>query len=91
MFRTRMTMMDRLGMAIVGARILAATPFLESQSRIAQRVRANLDTKLASYLLKGVGSKLAANLIFSPPSAHRADLGGCVEVSVVDAAVSRVR
>ncbi|ABG97108.1 probable oxidase [Rhodococcus jostii RHA1] len=65
MFRTRMTMMDRLGMALVGARILAAMPFLESQSRIAQRVRANLDTKLASYLLKGVRSKLAADVVRS--------------------------
>ncbi|MFE7418180.1 flavin monoamine oxidase family protein [Rhodococcus sp. NPDC057529] len=65
MFRTRMTMMDRIGMAIVGARILAVTPFLESQSRIAQRVRANLDTKLGSYLLKGVRSKLAADVVRS--------------------------
>lgn len=58
MFRTRMTMMDRIGMAIVGARILAVTPFLESQSRIAQRVRDKLDTKPASYLLGGVRSEL---------------------------------
>ena len=65
MFRTRMTMMDRIGMAIVGARILAVMPFLESQSRIAQRVRANLDTKLGSYLLKGVRSKLAADVVRS--------------------------
>ncbi|MBC2640703.1 MULTISPECIES: NAD(P)/FAD-dependent oxidoreductase [unclassified Rhodococcus (in: high G+C Gram-positive bacteria)] len=65
MFRTRMTMMDRLGMAIVGARILAAMPFLESQSRIAQRVRAKLDTKLASYLLTGVRSELAAAVVRS--------------------------
>ncbi|WP_213575224.1 NAD(P)/FAD-dependent oxidoreductase [Rhodococcus sp. USK13] len=65
MFRTRMTMMDRLGMAIVGARILAAMPFLESQSRIAQRVRAKLDTKLASYLLGGVRSELAAAIVRS--------------------------
>ncbi|MGW6423115.1 flavin monoamine oxidase family protein [Nocardia sp. NPDC055053] len=65
MFRTRMTMMDRLGLAIVGARILAATPFLESQSRFAQRVRARLDTKLASYLLNGVRSELAATIVRS--------------------------
>ena len=65
MFRTRMTMMDRIGMAIVGARILAVMPFLESQSRVAQRVRANLDTKLASYLLRGVRSKLAAAVVRS--------------------------
>ncbi|KAF0959315.1 flavin monoamine oxidase family protein [Rhodococcus sp. T7] len=65
MFRTRMTMMDRIGMAIVGARILSVMPFLESQSRLAQRVRAKLDTKLASYLLKGVRSELAAAVVRS--------------------------
>ncbi|MFC7449598.1 flavin monoamine oxidase family protein [Rhodococcus daqingensis] len=65
MFRTRMTMMDRIGMAIVGARILAVMPFLESQSRIAQRVRAKLDTKLAAYLLKGVRSELAEAVVRS--------------------------
>lgn len=65
MFRSRMTIVDRIGMAIVGARILAATPFLMSQSCIAQRVRANLDTKLASYLLKGVRSELAAEIVRS--------------------------
>ncbi|MGW5111238.1 flavin monoamine oxidase family protein [Nocardia sp. NPDC004123] len=65
MFRTKMTMMDRLGMAIVGARILAVMPFLESQSRIAQRVRAKLDTKLASYLLQGVRSELAGEVVRS--------------------------
>lgn len=48
MFRTRMTMLDRIGLGLVGARILAATPFLESQSRPARRVRARLDTDLAS-------------------------------------------
>ncbi|MDO2377595.1 FAD-dependent oxidoreductase [Rhodococcus sp. DMF-1] len=65
MFRTRMTTMDRLGMAVVGARILSVMPFLESQSRIAQRVRDKLDTKLASYLLKGVRSELAQAIVRS--------------------------
>lgn len=65
MFRTRMSMMDRLGLAIVGARVLAATPFLESQSRFAQRVRARLESKLASYLLNGVRSELAATIVRS--------------------------
>ncbi|MFD6394697.1 flavin monoamine oxidase family protein [Nocardia sp. NPDC060259] len=65
MFRTRMSMMDRLGLAIVGTRILAAAPFLESQSRFAQRVRARLETKLASYLLNGVRSELAATIVRS--------------------------
>ncbi|MEU3010485.1 flavin monoamine oxidase family protein [Nocardia asteroides] len=65
MFRTRMSPLDRLGMAIVGARILAVTPFLESQSRIARRVRAELDTRLGSYLLKGVRSELAHAVVRS--------------------------
>ncbi|PXX71667.1 protoporphyrinogen oxidase [Nocardia tenerifensis] len=65
MFRTRMSMLDRLGMAVVGARILAVTPFLESQSRVAQRIRARLDTKLASYVLKGVRSELVHTVIRS--------------------------
>lgn len=65
MFRTRMTILDRLGMAMVGARILAVMPFLESQRRIAQRVRARLDTTLASYLLTGVRSELAAAVVRS--------------------------
>ena len=65
MFRTRMTTTDRVGMAVVGARILAAMPFLESESRIAQRVRAKLDTKLGSYLLKGVRSELAHAVVRS--------------------------
>ncbi|MGV9734910.1 flavin monoamine oxidase family protein [Rhodococcus aetherivorans] len=65
MFRTRMTTMDRLGMAVVGARILSVMPFLESQSRIAQRVRDRLDTKLASYLLKGVRSEPAQAIVRS--------------------------
>ncbi|MDO3638631.1 flavin monoamine oxidase family protein [Mycolicibacterium arseniciresistens] len=65
LLRTRMTMMDRLGMAIVGTRILAAMPFLESQSGLAQRVRDNLDAKPASYLLKGVRSALATAVVRS--------------------------
>ncbi|NCL78159.1 FAD-dependent oxidoreductase [Rhodococcus sp. YH1] len=65
MFRTRMTTMDRLGMAVVGARILSVMPFLESQSRIAQRVRDKLDTKLAAYLLKGVRSEPAQAIVRS--------------------------
>ncbi|WP_280236436.1 flavin monoamine oxidase family protein [Nocardia cyriacigeorgica] len=65
MFGTRMTMLDRIGLAVVGARILAVTPFLESNSRYAQRVRAGLDTRLASYLLKGVRSELAHTVVRS--------------------------
>ncbi|WP_036511092.1 MULTISPECIES: flavin monoamine oxidase family protein [Nocardia] len=63
MFGSRMSVLDRIGMGIVGARILAVLPFLQSQSRVAQRVRAKLDTKLASYLLKGVRSELAAAIV----------------------------
>ncbi|MFX0579034.1 flavin monoamine oxidase family protein [Nocardia nepalensis] len=65
MFRTRMSFMDRVGMAVVGARIFAVAPFLESQSRLARRVRAKLDAKSASYLLKGVRSELAAEIVGS--------------------------
>ncbi|WP_433593845.1 flavin monoamine oxidase family protein [Nocardia sp. CA-145437] len=65
MFRTRMSLMDRIGMAMVGARILAVAPFLESQSRFARRLRAKLDAKSASYLLKGVRSELAADIVRS--------------------------
>ncbi|MEV6218234.1 NAD(P)/FAD-dependent oxidoreductase [Nocardia sp. NPDC051833] len=65
MFRTRMSMMDRIGLAVVGTRILAAAPFLGSQGRFGQRVRARLETKLASYLLKGVRSELAATIVRS--------------------------
>ncbi|MEU5125172.1 FAD-dependent oxidoreductase [Streptomyces mobaraensis] len=51
MFRTRMSLTDRVGMAMVGARILAAVPFLTSESRIAKRVRARLDRRVASRIL----------------------------------------
>ncbi|RBO92813.1 flavin monoamine oxidase family protein [Nocardia puris] len=64
-FGSRMSLLDRIGMAVVGARILAVTPFMESESLVAQRVRARLDTKLASYLLKGVRSELAATVVRS--------------------------
>lgn len=65
MFRTRMTFMDRLGLAMVGARILAAAPFLESNSRMAKKVRAKLDGRLASYLLRGVRSEVAEAMVRS--------------------------
>ncbi len=65
MFRTRMTMLDRIGLAVVGARIVAVTPFLDSDSRLAQRVRARLDTDLASCLLRGVRSELARDVVRS--------------------------
>ncbi|SDP95807.1 monoamine oxidase [Actinopolyspora xinjiangensis] len=64
-FRTRMSFMDRLGMAMVGARILSAAPFLESDSRMAKNVRAKLDKRLASDLLRGVRSELTRDVVRS--------------------------
>ncbi|MEU6883219.1 NAD(P)/FAD-dependent oxidoreductase [Streptomyces sp. NPDC046712] len=65
MFRTRMSFMDRVGMAMVGARILSAVPFLESDSRLAKKVRAKLDRRLASDLLRGVRSELTRAVVRS--------------------------
>ncbi|MDI2030585.1 NAD(P)/FAD-dependent oxidoreductase [Saccharopolyspora sp. TS4A08] len=65
MFRTRMSFLDRLGMAMVAARIFAAVPFLESNSGIAKRVRARLDERLAADLLRGVRSRLAQDMVRS--------------------------
>ncbi|MFF8567354.1 flavin monoamine oxidase family protein [Streptomyces albidoflavus] len=65
MFRTRMSFMDRVGMAMVGARIVSAVPFLESDSGLAKRVRAKLDKRLASDLLRGVRSKVARDMVRS--------------------------
>ncbi|MET9326618.1 NAD(P)/FAD-dependent oxidoreductase [Tsukamurella sp. NPDC003166] len=65
MFKTKMTMKDRLGMALIGSRIIAAMPFLESQSKVAQKVRATMETRVASYLLKGVSSTLADQIVRS--------------------------
>ncbi|MEV6201586.1 NAD(P)/FAD-dependent oxidoreductase [Streptomyces sp. NPDC051771] len=65
MFRTRMRLVDQVGMAMVGARILAAVPFLESGSGMAKRVRARLDRRLASDLLRGVRSDVARDMVRS--------------------------
>ncbi|MFM9373016.1 flavin monoamine oxidase family protein [Streptomyces sp. Da 82-17] len=65
MFRTRMSLMDRLRMAVVGCRILAAVPFLESDSRMAKKVRAKLDRRFASYLLRGVRSEVVEAMVRS--------------------------
>ncbi|MFB7861272.1 flavin monoamine oxidase family protein [Streptomyces sp. NPDC056069] len=65
MFRTRMGFLDRVGMAMVGARILAAAPFLESDSRLAKKVRTRLDTRPASDLLRGVRSELTRTIVRS--------------------------
>ncbi|MFI8933192.1 flavin monoamine oxidase family protein [Streptomyces sp. NPDC053474] len=65
MFRTRMSFMDRVGMAMVGARILAAAPFLKSDGRLARKVRARLDRRPASDLLRGVRSELTRAVVRS--------------------------
>ncbi|MFE5942467.1 flavin monoamine oxidase family protein [Streptomyces sp. NPDC056480] len=65
MFRTRMSFMDRVGMALVGARILCAVPFLESDGLLARRVRARLDRRPASDLLRGVRSELTRAVVRS--------------------------
>ncbi|WP_418955486.1 flavin monoamine oxidase family protein [Streptomyces tritici] len=65
MFRTRMTLRDKVGMALVGARILSAVPFLESDNGLARRVRAKLDRRPASDLLRGVRSEVARAMVRS--------------------------
>ncbi|MFD7571184.1 flavin monoamine oxidase family protein [Streptomyces sp. NPDC059810] len=65
MFRTRMSLMDQVGLAMVGARILSAVPFLESESRLAKKVRARLDGRPASDLLRGVRSEVARAVVRS--------------------------
>ncbi|MEU9294395.1 NAD(P)/FAD-dependent oxidoreductase [Streptomyces sp. NPDC048266] len=65
MFRTRMSFMDRIGMAMVGARILSTVPFLESDNRLAKKVRARLDRRPASDLLRGVRSELTRAVVRS--------------------------
>lgn len=67
MLRSRMTFMDRVGLAAVGARILAAVPFLElnPDNPLAKRVRAKLDARSASYVLRGVNSDVARAMVRS--------------------------
>ena len=67
MFRSRMTWRDRFGLAAVGTRILANVPFLEmsEDNRWARRVRANLDNRRADFVLRGVKSELARDMVRS--------------------------
>jgi monoamine oxidase len=67
MLRSRMTFMDRVGLAIVGMRILANVPFLEMdpERRWAKRVRAKLDARRADFVLRGVTSELAREMVRS--------------------------
>jgi monoamine oxidase len=67
MFRSRMTWRDRFGLAAVGTRILANVPFLEMSpdNRWANRVRAKLDNRRADFVLRGVKSELAREMVRS--------------------------
>ncbi|MFB9729472.1 NAD(P)/FAD-dependent oxidoreductase [Haloechinothrix salitolerans] len=67
MFRSRMSFLDRLGLAAVGTRIIANVPFLEMapEKRWAKRVRAKLDARRADFVLNGVKSELAREMVRS--------------------------
>ncbi|HET7736327.1 MAG TPA: FAD-dependent oxidoreductase [Nocardioidaceae bacterium] len=67
MLRSKMTWQDRLGLAAVGTRILANVPFLEmsQDNRWAKRVRAKLDHRRADFVLRGVKSELAREMVRS--------------------------
>src|SRR3954452_6888236 len=67
MFRSRMRFMDRVGLAMVGTRILANVPFLEMDltKGWAKRVRAKLDSRRADFVLRGVKSDLAREMVRS--------------------------
>ncbi|MEU3628371.1 FAD-dependent oxidoreductase [Amycolatopsis coloradensis] len=67
MFRSRMNFRDRTALAAIGARILAAAPFLQlnPDNRLAKRVRAKLDALSASYVLRGVKSEVARDMVRS--------------------------
>jgi monoamine oxidase len=67
MLRSRMTFQDRIGLAAVGTRILANVPFLEMDpdNRWAKRVRAKLDARRADFVLRGVRSELAREMVRS--------------------------
>ncbi|MFE0020995.1 flavin monoamine oxidase family protein [Amycolatopsis sp. NPDC059021] len=65
MFRSRMSFLDRLGLAAVGTRIIANVPFLEMENRWAKRVRAKLDARRADFVLRGVTSDLARTMVRS--------------------------
>jgi monoamine oxidase len=67
MFRSRMSLLDRLGLAAVGTRIIANVPFLEmnAENRWAKRVRAKLDARRADFVLRGIRSDLARTMVRS--------------------------
>lgn len=67
MFRSNMTWRDRFGLAAVGTRILVNVPFLEMnpENRWAKRVRAKLEDRRADFVLRGVKSELAREMVRS--------------------------
>lgn len=67
MFRSRMSVMDRVGLARVGTRILANAPFLQMNpdNKLARRVRAKLDARPASDVLRGINSQLTHDMVRS--------------------------
>ncbi|WP_408895836.1 flavin monoamine oxidase family protein [Nocardioides sp. R1-1] len=67
MFRSRMSVRDKLSLAAIGARILANAPFLEPHidNPWSRRVRARLDARPAAYVLDGLGSELARDMVRS--------------------------
>lgn len=66
-FRSRMSTMDRVALAAVGTRILAAVPFLEldAENKLAKWVRSRLDNRSASYVLRGFDSDVARDMVRS--------------------------
>ncbi|MGV9545717.1 flavin monoamine oxidase family protein [Nocardia beijingensis] len=65
MVRSRMTFRDRIGMAVIGARIISEAVLLElGQDRaVGKRVRAALDAKPAAAVLRGVRSEVARSVV----------------------------
>ena len=67
MFRSRMGIKDKVKLAVIGTRILANAPFLEPHidNRWSRRVRAKLDARPASYVLEGMRSDVASDMVRS--------------------------
>ncbi|WP_063002381.1 flavin monoamine oxidase family protein [Nocardia mikamii] len=65
MLRSRMSLRDRIDMAVIGARIISGAVLLElGTGRAAgNRVRAALDAKSAASVLRGVRSEIARSMV----------------------------
>lgn len=65
MFSKGMSLLDRLGMAVVGARVVSGAVALgmNPQGAIGRRVRASLDRKPGTSLLRGVRSSVARAVV----------------------------